>query len=119
MTYSARCFSDPLYAVGYATARSPFGPWTKSDDGPILRRTDDVSGPGHNCITRSPDGSELMILYHVHRSLSGGHRRLLATDRLHVTSVAGGPPRLRTDGPSHTHRPMPAGAPAERLARAG
>ena len=25
MTYSARCFSDPLYGVGYATASSPAG----------------------------------------------------------------------------------------------
>jgi GH43 family beta-xylosidase len=112
MTYSARCFSDPLYGVGYATAPSPLGPWRKGPNNPILRRTDSVSGPGHNCVTTSPDGRELLILYHTHRSPLGGCDRQLAMDRLVVVPQAAGqssqtPVRLYTDGPTRNWRPAP------------
>lgn len=113
MTYSARCFADPLYGVGYATAPSPMGPWTKAQNNPILRRTDDVSGPGHNCVTRSPDGRELLIVYHTHQDMAGGDPRQLAVDRLWVSGGKVGvdgktsPVRLATNGPTHTAQPMP------------
>lgn len=124
MTYSARCFSDPLYGVGYATAPSPLGPWQKASNNPILRRTDEVSGPGHNCITTSPDGRELMIVYHTHKSPLGGCDRQLAMDRLSIAPHAGPASaatlRLFCDGPTHTWRPAPSdsGDQAE-LAKAG
>jgi beta-xylosidase len=124
MTYSARCFSDPLYGVGYATASSPLGPWLKGPNNPILRRTDEVSGPGHNCVTTSPDGRELMILYHTHQSPLGGCDRQLAMDRLLIAPAAGqsssATVRVFTDGPTHTWRPAPSngGDPAA-LAKAG
>ena len=46
MMYSARGFFDPLYALGFATAKSPLGPWKKSKDNPILRKTDACRAPG-------------------------------------------------------------------------
>ena len=125
MTFSARCFSDPLYGVGYATAPSPLGPWRKGPNNPILHRTTAVSGPGHNCVTVSPDGRELMILYHTHKSPLGGGDRQLAMDRLLIAPAAAGqssstPLRVFTDGPSHTWRPAPSnGADSAELAKAG
>ncbi len=124
MTYSARCFSDPLYGVGYATAPSPLGPWRKGPNNPILHRTDDVSGPGHNCVTLSPDGRELMILYHTHQSPLGGCARQLAMDRLLIAPAAGQSPaaslRVFTDGPTCTWRPAPSnGSDPAGLAKAG
>jgi beta-xylosidase len=109
MTYSGRGFFDPLYAVGYATAPSPQGPWTKAANNPILRRTDDVAGPGHNCVTTSPDGRETFVVYHTHKSLKGGCPRELAIDRLNVVATADGV-KLSTPGPTRTPQPMPSTA---------
>ncbi len=112
MTYSANGFYDPRYAVGYATAPSPLGPWTKAEDNPILQRTDGVSGPGHNSMVLSPDGSEWFAVYHVHKSLKGGHRRELAIDRMTIEEQPDGSLRLRIDGPTSDPQPLPSGAPA-------
>ena len=38
MTYSCNHYSDPNYGIGYATAKTPLGMWTKSPDNPILSR---------------------------------------------------------------------------------
>ena len=67
LTYSGMPYTSPDYAVGIATAKSPLGPWTKSPDGPILKRGPGVSGPGHHSFIESPDGKELFIVYHVHK----------------------------------------------------
>lgn len=109
MTYSARGFFDPRYAVGYATARSPMGPWKKAANNPILKRTEHVSGPGHSSVAPSPDGSELFLVYHVHKSLKGGHERELAIDRLVVTTGEDGSLRLQTNGPTRDPMPLPSG----------
>jgi beta-xylosidase len=111
MTYSGFGYSSPDYAVGYATATSPFGPWTKYEHNPILRRTGAVSGPGHNSIVASPDGSELFMAYHRHVSFNGGGQRALAIDRIQFLENGTEPPLLAVDGPTHVHRPFPSGAP--------
>ena len=108
MMYSARGFFDPLYALGFATAVSPLGPWTKSPDNPILARTDRVSGPGHNSIVYSPDGSELFCVYHTHQKLEGGHERDLAIDRMTISEDADGRVRIRIHGPTRDPQPAPA-----------
>ena len=110
MTYSARGFFDPRYGIGYATAPSPLGPWTKSPDNPILQRNGEVSGPGHNSVVVSPDGTELFAVYHVHKRLEGGHARELSIDRLIVEDAPDGQVRLRIAGPSRTPQPLPSGA---------
>ncbi len=69
MTYSSGNYARPAYGIGYATAPSPLGPWTKSTSNPLVQ-TDlsiGVSGPGHSSNTTSPDGSELFLVYHSHR----------------------------------------------------
>lgn len=51
LIYSANHFRSQDYAVGYATATSPLGPWKKYDGNPILCRDKDVAaglvGTGH------------------------------------------------------------------------
>ena len=42
LIYSANHFRSQDYAVGYATATSPLGPWKKYDGNPILCRDKDV-----------------------------------------------------------------------------
>jgi beta-xylosidase len=107
MFYSARVFVDPLYAVGYATSRSPLGPWTKSPDNPILKRKGRISGPGHCTLARSPDGRELFILYHTHVDPEGGFQRELNIDRIFITDQPNGGVKIRVDGPTRTPQPMP------------
>lgn len=67
--FSANCYCAANYAVGYATSTSPLGPFTKYAGNPVLSNagmSSSVSGPGHNCITRSPDNSEWIFVYHSH-----------------------------------------------------
>ena len=110
LTYSANCYVDTTYNVGYATASSPLGPWTKAPENPILRNTKEISGPGHNAFVESPDGKELYAIYHSHQLLTGGPKRHLAIDPVKMIEEPGKPPRLSIAGPSITPRPLPSGA---------
>src|SRR5688572_22039293 len=119
LMYSARGFFDPLYALGFATARSPLGPWTKSPDNPILRKTERVSGPGHNSVIASPDGKEWFVAYHTHKKLEGGHERDLCIDRMVINKDEKGEVHIKILGPTRDPQPMPsAGAPADVAANA-
>jgi beta-xylosidase len=114
LMYSANGYMDPFYSVGFATSKSPLGPWKKSNQNPILKRNDDVYGTGHHSITSSPDGSETFIVYHAHQWRTsdplGNSRRHLAIDRMTMTDGPDGP-RFAVHGPTHAPQPMPAGAP--------
>ncbi len=85
MTYSANDTVNPDYGIGYATATTPLGPWTKSADNPILRTVSGsgISGPGHNSIVASPDGQGLWIVYHTHADPAHpSSDRIVNVDRL-------------------------------------
>lgn len=73
MTYSGNFFAGPDYAVGYATADTPLGPYTKAPENPILERGAQVTGTGHNCMFRTTAG-ELMICYHGRTEATGNDR---------------------------------------------
>lgn len=51
------------YGMGYATAGSPTGPFTKAPANPILRETDGVRSPGGGMIVRGPAGGDWLV-YH-------------------------------------------------------
>ena len=74
ITYSGNFFGGPDYAVGYAVGKSPLGPFEKAQENPILERYGEVTGTGHSCMLRSPEG-ELLICYHG-RTLTTGHDRI-------------------------------------------
>lgn len=61
--YSGGSWDLPTYAVAYATAPRPTGPWTKVDP-PILRSTPAVDGPGHNALVRAPNNLDDIHFYH-------------------------------------------------------
>lgn len=66
--YSANHFLNKDYAVGYATARSPLGPWTKYEGNPIIhRRIVGENGSGHGDFFVGLDGNPYYV-YHVHYS---------------------------------------------------
>ena len=108
MTYSANHYADPQYGVGYATAKSPLGPWTKSITNPILAQKPEigVSGPGHNSIVRSPDNQERFVVYHSHANPDDpSPRRILNLDRLTIEPDG----ELRVAGPTRSPQPLPSG----------
>lgn len=107
MTYSANHTCFPAYGVGYATADSPMGPWTKADENPILATTPEpgVSGPGHNSIVPSPDGNELFLVYHSHADpAKPSADRIVNIDRLQIIDG-----KLRVLGPTRSPQALPSG----------
>ncbi|WP_206367375.1 glycoside hydrolase family 43 protein [Sphingobacterium sp. SGR-19] len=69
LMYSANHFESKDYAVGYATATSPKGPWKKYEGNPVLRRdmpaADGLVGTGHGAPFVTANGS-FRYIYHAH-----------------------------------------------------
>lgn len=110
LLYSGTVYTSPGYAIGFATAPSPRGPWTRGQASPVLAATPEVSGPGHCSLISSPDGRERFIAYHTHQALSGGAPRQLAIDRFRVVNDPQSGLRLEVDGPTHLTQALPSGA---------
>ncbi|KAM0219390.1 hypothetical protein ACHAPA_012219 [Fusarium lateritium] len=89
LTYSANNYEASNYGVGFATSKSPFGPFRKSSNNPILSQEPDAEIPiystGHGSIVaspakhnakvgaqevtlRTPPGSELFYVHHARNS---------------------------------------------------
>ncbi|MCF0198644.1 MAG: family 43 glycosylhydrolase [Bacteroidaceae bacterium] len=100
--YSANHFGGRHYAVGYATAKAPLGPFTKAANNPILQENTstggDVMGTGHNMMLRLPDGS-MVTVYHG-RMTNNPDERVVFIDPLRIT----GDSCLTVDGPTTGRR---------------
>lgn len=81
LMYSGSGADGPDYGIGYATAKSPVGPFIKYSDNPIAKRGRGVFGPGHHCVVTAPDG-KLWMVYHQQNSEKIGWDRFLAIDPL-------------------------------------
>lgn len=81
LMYSGSGADGPDYAIGYATAKSPLGPFTKHPGNPIAHRGNGVFGPGHHSVVAAPDG-KLWMVYHQQNSAENGWKRFLAIDPL-------------------------------------
>ena len=86
--YSANSYAGKYYAVGYATAKSPLGPFTKAANNPVLQENvsqgGTVMGTGHNMVITMPDGQRYCV-YHGRMSDNPGERVVLM-DRLDIDS---------------------------------
>ncbi len=100
LMYSANFYASREYAVGYALAENPTGPFRKAAHNPVLASScPEISGPGHNSVTVAPDGKSLVIAYHIHtdpRQPSGD--RQVCIDRMGFHPDGS----LFVDGPSNT-----------------
>jgi beta-xylosidase len=66
--YSANHFMNIDYSVGYAVSDSPYGPWIKQKNSPIIHRSIvGENGSGHGDIFEGLDG-QLYYVYHIHFS---------------------------------------------------
>lgn len=105
LMYSANFYAGRDYSVGYAVAEQPMGPFVKAAHNPILKSPHaEISGPGHNSVTDSPDGSELFIVYHIHtdpQNPSGD--RQVCIDRMGFREDGS----LFVAGPTNTPQPRP------------
>jgi beta-xylosidase len=105
--YSGGAWEKDNYGVSYVVSRHPNGPYRRPEGGheALVMRTPpggELVGPGHNCFTTSPDGSETWIVYHAWDPGYTGRR--MCIDRL--TWEHGRP---TTAGPTFTEQPGPAG----------
>lgn len=104
MMYSANFFGGENYAVGYATADSPLGPYKKATDNPILEknthRQGEVSGTGHNSLLFLND--QIFCVYHG-RTTATGQERVVFIDEMEIGQEG----QLIVHGPSTHEKPIP------------
>jgi beta-xylosidase len=81
MLYSGSGADTPDYAVGYATAESPMGPFTRADHNPIVHRSEGIFGPGHGCAIRDAKG-DWWHIYHQKASDRRAWDRFICLDQL-------------------------------------
>lgn len=80
--YSANDFRNIDYAVGYATSKSPTGPWIKQNSPPLISRTTTGwNGSGHGDAFVTKDGQPWYV-FHTHRSYGQVHPRKTALLKL-------------------------------------
>lgn len=65
LTYSANSYESPAYGMGYATATSLQGPWTKFDGNPVLQFAGGFDGTGHHALFIDNQGQR-RIVFHSH-----------------------------------------------------
>ncbi|MDO8539988.1 MAG: glycoside hydrolase family 43 protein [Opitutaceae bacterium] len=106
--YTGNHYLSQKYAVGYATASSPFGPWTKHDGNPILQQTENLRGTGHCSFVRAPN-RELIMVYHSHKNLSTPGPRKMAIDRCEFVANPdkSKPDILKVKGPTDSRQVVP------------
>jgi beta-xylosidase len=95
--YSANSFEDIHYAVGYATAPSPTGPWTKFKGNPIIsRHNTGKNGSGHGDFIED-ENHDLFYVFHTHRSDHSVSPRLTAIIAAKFQQVSGAIDELAVD----------------------
>ncbi|NCP05586.1 MAG: family 43 glycosylhydrolase [Flavobacteriales bacterium] len=85
--YSANHYAGENYAVGYASSKSPLGPFVKSDKNPILEKNTqkggDVTGTGHNSVLFLDNIDKMYCVYHG-RTTKTGEERVVFIDEMEI-----------------------------------
>src|SRR5690606_8983549 len=104
LIYSANWWESEHYAVGYATAENLFGPYTKPEEGPVLRSGNgEIRGPGGASFFRDAEGNP-WIAFHAWRNPKVGYGAGGAR-MLHVARVGFEDGRLRIYCPEKERKP--------------
>jgi len=81
LLYSGGSADSEDYAIGYAAAKHPMGPFTKYRRNPIIRKGDGIFGPGHVSVIRDRAG-KLWMVYHQQKDQTRGWNRIICIDPL-------------------------------------
>ncbi|MBW2466556.1 MAG: glycoside hydrolase family 43 protein [Deltaproteobacteria bacterium] len=81
LLYSAGAADSADYAIGYATAETPIGPFVKNSANPLIKKGRNIYGPGHCSVTRDRAG-QLWMVYHQQKDGSRGWNRIICIDPL-------------------------------------
>lgn len=81
LLYSGSGADTPNYAVGYAVADHPMGPFTRAPHNPIIQRSEGLFGPGHGCAVQD-DAGRWWHVYHQKTSDRVEWSRFIALDPL-------------------------------------
>ncbi|MDP6545423.1 MAG: glycoside hydrolase family 43 protein [Phycisphaerae bacterium] len=81
LMYSGTGANSLDYAVGYATSKSPTGPFVKHKGNPIIKRGNGALGPGHGCVVKDAKG-KMWHVYHQQKDGSKPWNRFLCIDPL-------------------------------------
>lgn len=96
--YSANFYGGGNYAVGYATAKNPLGPFVKAANNPVLQENVSaggrVIGTGHNMVLRLADGNYYTV-YHGRMTDNPGER-VVFIDKVEIRPDG----TLTVDGPT-------------------
>jgi len=81
LLYSASGADTQDYAIGYATADNPLGPFTKFKGNPLIKKGGKIFGPGHCSVIKTQDG-QLWMVYHQQNNAKRGWNRIICLDLL-------------------------------------
>jgi len=81
LLYSAGGADSADYAIGYAVAETPTGPFAKNPDNPLIRKGENIFGPGHCSVTKDRTG-RLWMVYHQQKDGGRGWNRIICIDPL-------------------------------------
>lgn len=95
--YSANHYQSIDYAVGYAVADSPLGPWVKNENNPMISRNIvREKGSGHGDIFFDNEG-KMRYVYHVHYDDNSANPRRTRIVTLNVDKSGGHPYKITAD----------------------
>jgi len=81
LLYSGGSADSENYAIGYATAPQPAGPFIKYRGNPVIRKAKGIFGPGHASVVRD-DAGKLWMVYHQQKSATRGWNRIICIDSI-------------------------------------
>ena len=94
--YSANHFKWPTYAVGYATSKSPYGPWEKFEGNPIISKANiGHNGTGHGDVVKDKKG-DMYYVMHTHPSETAINPRKTGVVKMKFAKNPNGGPDLLT-----------------------
>lgn len=97
MIYSANDFRNPDYAIGYATAKTPEGPWKKFKGNPVIStQNTGEKGTGHGDVFTGRDG-QMSYVFHTHNSDTKVGPRKTAVIRVAFVPEKGAADKLVAD----------------------
>lgn len=87
LLYSGSHAAYPDYAVGYATADDPMGPFTRAIHNPIVQRSQSVFGPGHGCAIQDVAGNWWHVYHQKRYDTDDDFNRYICLDPLWFDQV--------------------------------